>query len=397
MMQLIKDFFNRDKRRMKRKFQTACKHSGLMQIYKSGSKQYRVYPTIIEQDYSKEKIEIRFIIRNGMEVNSEKFILFCQQSFNCKVVLLKQINIKTFLLTILQRDLEKNIHYNYQDYEKSIKTKRVPVLVGYNHQRKLIVFDMKQSPHMLVSGTSGGGKSSLLRAIIMSMIQSAKDIDLYLSDFKMSELLLYKPIAKGVAVNNQQLQVLLSRICKELDNRSRLLEAYGVLHTDNLPAKVRPNVIVVVIDELLLLEGHKENLKYIERISAIGRALNCYLLLACQRFESKVISGFIKNNINLVVSFKTANEISSRLNGISGAEQLSVKGRCLISVNGSVEEVQVPFISANQVKKLLKDYITQQIEQPQPVQENPYNQLTLTERPTTEENRLENILEGNEW
>ena len=96
----------------------------------------------------------------------------------------------------------------------------------------------------------------------------------------------------------------------------------------------------------------------LKRFSSLSRASGQYLIITGQRFDNTVIDLVLRNNLSNRIVFQMSDEANSKLLlGISGAEQIDVKGRCYVKVNAKLNECQSYYISDKQVKEIIKPYI----------------------------------------
>ena len=157
--------------------------------------------------------------------------------------------------------------------------------------------------------------------------------------------------------------------CNEMERRYSLIQALNVRNIQAYNDKVKkdPSLgeflpkIIIVIDELsnLMLEvkDHVETL--IDRIAAMARAAGIHLLLGTQRPDTNVISGKIKNNINVRISCKVTSLADSRtVLDMAGAEKLLGKGDMLFKTENEPEPVRLQscFVSDSEVQDVM-DYL----------------------------------------
>ena len=241
---------------------------------------------------------------------------------------------------------------------------KIPVCIGKDISGNIEVIDLSKSPHLLVAGTTGSGKSVFINTLLASILYkfSPEELRLILIDPKMLELSVYNDIAHlltPVVTEPKKAIIALKWVCKEMERRysmmneegTRSLEGYNEKSQEKLP------FIVVFIDEMadLMMTAGKEVEHYVQRLAQMARACGIHLVMATQRPSVDIITGSIKANFPSRISFQVASKYDSRtVLGEIGAEQLLGNGDLLMSKNGSsLIRYQSAFISDNEVNKLI--------------------------------------------
>ena len=243
---------------------------------------------------------------------------------------------------------------------------KIPICIGKDISGNIEVIDLSKTPHLLVAGTTGSGKSVFINTLLASILYKfpPEDLRLILIDPKMLELSVYNDIAHlltPVVTEPKKAIIALKWVCKEMERRyammneenSRSLEAYNLKALEKLP------FIVVFIDEMadLMMTAGKEVEHYVQRLAQMARACGIHLVMATQRPSVDIITGSIKANFPSRVSFQVASKYDSRtVLGEIGAEQLLGNGDMLMSKNGgNLIRYQSAFISDSEVNKLIKE------------------------------------------
>jgi S-DNA-T family DNA segregation ATPase FtsK/SpoIIIE len=245
-------------------------------------------------------------------------------------------------------------------------THKIPICIGKDISGNIEVIDLSKTPHLLVAGTTGSGKSVFINTLLTSILYkfSPEDLRLILIDPKMLELSVYNDIAHlltPVVTEPKKAIIALKWVCKEMERRyslmneenTRSLEGYNQKSLEKLP------FIIVFIDEMadLMMTAGKEVEHYVQRLAQMARACGIHLVMATQRPSVDIITGSIKANFPSRISFQVASKYDSRtVLGEIGAEQLLGNGDMLMSKNGaSLIRYQSAFISDNEVNKLIKE------------------------------------------
>ena len=243
---------------------------------------------------------------------------------------------------------------------------KIPICIGKDISGSIEVIDLSKTPHLLVAGTTGSGKSVFINTLLTSLLYkfSPEQLRLILIDPKMLELSVYNDIAHlltPVVTEPKKAIITLKWVCKEMERRyslmneenTRSLEGYNQKALEKLP------YIIVFIDEMadLMMTAGKEVEHYVQRLAQMARACGIHLVMATQRPSVDIITGSIKANFPSRISFQVASKYDSRtVLGESGAEQLLGNGDMLMSKNGaSLIRYQSAFISDNEVNKLIQE------------------------------------------
>ena len=243
---------------------------------------------------------------------------------------------------------------------------KIPICIGKDISGNIEVIDLSKTPHLLVAGTTGSGKSVFINTLLTSILYkfSPDDLRLILIDPKMLELSVYNDIAHlltPVVTEPKKAILALKWVCKEMERRyslmneenTRSLEGYNQKSIERLP------YIVVFIDEMadLMMTAGKEVEHYVQRLAQMARACGIHLVMATQRPSVDIITGSIKATFPSRIIFQVASKYDSRtVLGEIGAEQLLGNGDMLMSKNGgNIIRYQSAFISDNEVNKLIKE------------------------------------------
>ncbi len=243
---------------------------------------------------------------------------------------------------------------------------KIPVCIGKDISGSIEVIDLSKSPHLLVAGTTGSGKSVFINTLLASILYkfSPEQLRLILIDPKMLELSVYNDIAHlltPVVTEPKKAIIALKWVCKEMERRYSMMNEEGTRSLEGYNAKSQEKLpfIVVFIDEMadLMMTAGKEVEHYVQRLAQMARACGIHLVMATQRPSVDIITGSIKANFPSRISFQVASKYDSRtVLGEIGAEQLLGNGDMLMTKNGSsLIRYQSAFISDTEVNKLIKE------------------------------------------
>ncbi len=244
--------------------------------------------------------------------------------------------------------------------------------------------EINKTPHLLVAGSTGSGKSVCINSILASILMRSKpdEVKLVLVDPKKVELSIYNGIPHllaPVVTDPKRANIALKRIVSEMerrydvfeDSKTKNIESYNAYidkKNEGLPDSEKEKhmpFIVVIIDELadLMLVAAKEVEDSIMRITQMARAAGIHLIVATQRPSTDVITGVVKANIPSRISFAVSSGIDSRtILDMTGAEKLLGKGDMLFLPQGtnSPLRIQGTFISEEETKALVDFVCAQQ-------------------------------------
>lgn len=237
--------------------------------------------------------------------------------------------------------------------------------------------EINTTPHLLVAGATGSGKSVCMNCIIASILMRARpdEVKLVMVDPKKVELSMYNGVPHllaPVVTDPKKASIALKNIVVEMERRYDLFEktknknikAYNE-YCENHPDETKMPYIVVIIDELadLMLVAAKEVEDSIMRITQMARAAGIHLIVATQRPSTDVITGVVKANIPSRISFAVSSSIDSRtILDMVGAEKLLGKGDMLFKPMGenNPQRIQGAFVSEEELQKIVDYTISQQ-------------------------------------
>lgn len=267
---------------------------------------------------------------------------------------------------------------------KSTNDSLLAVALGKDIMGKVKYCEIDKTPHLLVAGATGSGKSVCINGIIVSILMKARpdQVKLVMVDPKKVELGIYNGIPHlltPVVTDPRKASIALKRAVSEMERRYDLFEEFGTKNITSYNKLVdeknkklpddekysRMPYIVVIVDELadLMLVAGKEVEDSIMRITQMARAAGIHLIIATQRPSTDVITGLIKANIPSRISFAVSSSIDSRtILDMTGAEKLLGKGDMLFLPMGesAPDRIQGSFVSEEEIKKIVDYTISQQ-------------------------------------
>jgi len=253
------------------------------------------------------------------------------------------------------------------------------VAIGKDISGRSVFLNLSTTPHLLIAGATGAGKSSGINCIITSLLMrtTPDQVKLILVDPKQVEMgqyarlphLLTQPVDNPRKAANA-----LSWAVREMEKRYDILYEMGYRDITGYNAAFdrgeitpapgsdrvleRMKYIVVVVDELndLMMVAARDVEESITRIAQKARAVGIHLIVATQRPSVNVITGVIKANIPARMAFAVSSQMDSRviLDQI-GAEKLVGRGdMLLLPGNTSVaQRIQGCWVTEDEVRKVV--------------------------------------------
>jgi len=281
--------------------------------------------------------------------------------------------------------------------EAARATHPLEVALGRDIAGRAVVANLAEMPHVLVSGSTGSGKSSCINSVLTSILTRATpdQVRLILIDPKRVELGQYNDcphLLTQVVVDPKKAANALSWAVTEMERRYDLLAEVGqrdvtgynqafdsgdlteyeeawrlrMQGTDDEvdeddESQVRfPRLpfILIVVDELndLMMVAARDVEESVCRIAQMARAVGIHLVLATQRPSVDVITGVIKANVPSRMAFSVSSLADSRvILDQPGAERLIGKGDMLLltASSSNPQRIQGPWVSEEEVRSVV--------------------------------------------
>lgn len=269
-----------------------------------------------------------------------------------------------------------------EDIPKSMDNSKLVVALGKNIMGKTMFMEINKTPHLLVAGATGSGKSVCINSIITTILLRTRpdEVKMVLVDPKKVEMSMYNGVPHllmPVVTDPKKASIALMKMVSEMERRYNLFEKtrtknitdynkYVDDRTKNLNGHAEKlPYIVIIIDELadLMLVAAKEVEDSILRITQMARAAGIHLIVATQRPSTDVITGIVKANIPSRISFAVSSSIDSRtILDMTGAEKLLGKGDMLFLPMGENTPIRIQgaFVSDDEINKVIDYTVSQQ-------------------------------------
>jgi DNA segregation ATPase FtsK/SpoIIIE, S-DNA-T family len=239
---------------------------------------------------------------------------------------------------------------NLFDYFTNVNVPKgtLTCLLGQTVAGERLWMDLANNPHMIVAGTTGSGKSTLMHNIIANLLNYNNAI-IHLMDPKNIEFSDYD----DYNIKNISVSYTYSECVFVLDSLIELMDSrYDLIRSGTDMSQLPP--VVVIIDEFAdLILQDKDDQFYLKllRLAQKCRAAKIHIILGTQRPSVNIINGSIKANFPARISCKVTSHIDSKivLDAI-GAENLLGNGDALIRDNlRSLDRFQVAYTNASEV------------------------------------------------
>jgi len=299
-----------------------------------------------------------------------------------------------------------------QSMEFQNTTMELPCAIGQKEDGSLLMFDLAEAPHLMISGASGMGVSVCFNAIITSLLykKHPAEMKFVLIDPKKIEFSLYSPLKNyflAALPNNEAVITDMGEAYRTLRSVEKLMNVRLDLFKEAAVRDVKsynrkycehkipprnghgfmPYLVVVIdeYDELIRYSG-KGIETFLESIARMGRATGIHLVISVQRPVASVISAGIKANMPSRISFRVTSANDSRnILGISGAERLQRPGEMIYTNGIEVFKSKCAYTDIQEIERI-NDYICNQqgynisFELPDPdyVYEDPWPDVDMT-------------------
>ncbi|MBU4485832.1 MAG: DNA translocase FtsK, partial [Candidatus Delongbacteria bacterium] len=293
--------------------------------------------------------------------------------------------------------------------EKFVKHKsKLAIALGKMISGENYILDLVKTPHLLIAGSTGSGKSVCINGLIMSILYRAtpEEVQFCMIDPKKVELSVYSGLLKhhllkitgiddAVVTSPEDAVRLLEALVTEMEVRYELLQQSGTRNIEEYNTSIETGelklnefsnepfnklpYIICILDEYgdLMMTSGKAVEDPICRLAQMARAIGIHLVLATQRPSVKVVTGAIKANFPTRIAFRVISQIDSRtILDCKGAESLLGKGDMLIIPPGESDliRIQNALVETKEINKVV-----------QHISEQPYNfnKISITAKPSS--------------
>jgi DNA segregation ATPase FtsK/SpoIIIE, S-DNA-T family len=264
-----------------------------------------------------------------------------------------------------------------------VATQQLPLCMGQTITGDNFTVDLAEQPHILIAGSTGGGKSVFQAALVCGLVlaKSPDELDLYLVDTKQLDLPLFKGVehVKAIVDKIEKVHDLLDNLILNVRRRTERMKgvARNISEYNKLGMGQPIKYKVLVIDELADIISQDQDLakqepmlvelgqlaakrtrivNKIQTLTQISRASGIHVIAATQRPSVKLMSGDIKANFPMRLTFRLPTSADSRvILGEGGAENLLGKGDYLYQTYDMPSPVRShgAFVTTNDIARII--------------------------------------------
>ncbi len=272
--------------------------------------------------------------------------------------------------------------------ESKKATHPLELAVGRDIKGQTVMLNLATTPHLLIAGATGAGKSSCINAMVTSVLMrtTPDQVRLILIDPKRVEMGQYEGVPHlltAPVTDPKKAANALHWAVREMERRYDILSNCGfrdiagynsAYDRDELPVinfgeedsreYERLPFIMVVVDELsdLMMVAARDVEDSICRLAQMARAVGIHLVVATQRPSVNVITGVIKANIPARLAFAVSSLADSRvILDQQGAERLVGKGDMLLlgPSSSTPQRIQGAWVEEKEVREVVATWKAQ--------------------------------------
>lgn len=203
------------------------------------------------------------------------------------------------------------------------------IFAGMSVEKEPFCFDLKTAPHLLVAGQTGGGKSMLLKNILLCLLRH-QNIEISIIDPKAgASFAEFTQIKNLEILGTDKAGDITESLVLEME--SRYVRKSKGESFEGMPYRV------LIVDELSdLIKQNKDIETHLIRLAQKAREARIHLVLATQRPDSATLSGSLRSNVPSRIALKVQKSTESKIIlDETGAEKLTGNGDMLIKLGDS--------------------------------------------------------------
>lgn len=266
---------------------------------------------------------------------------------------------------------------------KDASSNMMLIALGKDMRGEYKTCSIRKAPNILISGTTGSGKSVFIKNVIMNILMHAKpdEVKLILVDTKRIELPMFNGLPHllcSVLTDPKKAALAFQKLVGETECRYSLFDECGVSDIESYNEWVikenehrsqddkieKLPYIIAVIDELydMITVAGEETQNSIIRLAQMGRKAGIHLVISTQLPFADNVTKMIKANIPTRIAFMVATGSDSRaIIDMNGAEDLTGNGDMLFMTSGEKTPVHIlgPYVSDDEIKRVV-DFVCNQ-------------------------------------
>lgn len=220
-------------------------------------------------------------------------------------------------------------------------------LLGRSLLGEPIWLNLAEAPHIIIAGTTGSGKSTIIHAILANLLVK-KDVHTVVFDPKGIDFIPYEDQNRiKLIYEYRDACEIVQSLVEEMNERYRSIR----------DGKTDFPFIVLVIDEFadLLSQDHSRQLyRGVRLLSQKSRAAKIHLVVATQRPSIDILDGSLKANFPTRIACRVSNGVDSRvILDENGAERLPAFGDAILKQGGQAIKFQVAYTTPSEVAEYL--------------------------------------------
>lgn len=357
-----------------------------------------------ESENLKSNIE-QFYKRNGIKLSVQEIIIgsniyrfICKKDINEKAssIINKGIDLQLWLtvdeapsfftkgrlMIDINRETPDVIYFDdfmklvRQQFNPEALNDSVKIPVGLSPLNEVMYIDLDETPHILVAGTSGSGKSVSLNAMILSLMSlySDENLKFVFIDPKQVEFSIYENTrhSKKLVTEIEASVEYLEELTELMEQRYSMMSSINAKNIKRYNKKIVENnlehepfeQIIIVFDEFADFMQHTDKdlvnrmQAAVLRIAQKARAAGIHLIICTQTPKADIINTNIRNNLQCRLCLKVADANASNVVlDEAGAERLAGKGDYLLKLNSDLNRGKSPYLDDDTFEAFIEFFV----------------------------------------
>lgn len=225
------------------------------------------------------------------------------------------------------------------------------VPLGITEEGKVISQDLASIPHILISGTTGSGKTAFIQSLLGALMlqYGPEKIKFLIFDSKMVDYGIFNSSANllGPIISDQgKVTGTLGWLNSQVNRRIKMKQEGSSLNEE-------PEIFLI-IDDYSDLSNNESVINELFKLLKTGRLVKIHCIISTSTPSAKIISTELKANIPCRVAFLTASKSDSRMIlDTNGAESLSTPGGMIFKWQNELVKCQCLYVSDDDMQIIL--------------------------------------------